>query len=78
VHPQYLLEDFARFDMPEDFQVPLTDEVRAKILAGNFARLHGIDIETQKAKISDDEFARKRNGNGLREPWSTVRGKVTA
>ncbi len=79
VHPQYLLEDFAEFQMPEDFQVPLTDEVRAKILAENFARLHGIDIEERKARISDDEFSRKRNGNGLREPWSTVRGQtVTA
>ena len=78
VHPQYLLEDFAKFRMPEDFQVPLTDEVRAKILAENFARLHGIDIEARKAKIADDEFARKRDGDGLREPWSTVRGKVTA
>jgi hypothetical protein len=65
--------------MPEDFQVPLTDEVRAKILAENFARLHGIDIEGQKNKIADDEFAQKRDDNGLREPWSTVRGEaVTA
>lgn len=62
--------------MPENFQVPLTDEVRAKILAENFARLHDIDIEARKSKISDDEFARKRNGNGLREPWSTVRGQA--
>ena len=79
VHPQYLLDDFANFQMPEGFQVPLTDEVRAKILAENFARLHNIDIEAQKDKIADDEFAQKRNGNGLREPWSTVRGRtVTA
>ena len=77
VHPQYLLEDFAGFQMPEDFQVPLTGEVRAKILAENFARLHDIDVEAQKSKIADDGFARKRNG--LREPWSTVRGQtVTA
>jgi len=62
--------------MPEDFQVPLTDEVRAKILAENFARLHDIDIEERKGRISDDEFARQRNGNGLREPWSTVRGQA--
>lgn len=79
VHPRHLLEDFAEFQMPEDFQVPLTDEVRAKILAENFARLHDIDIEEKKRKIADDEFARKRNGSGLHEPWSTVRGQaVTA
>ena len=64
--------------MPEDFPIQLTDEVRAMILAGNLARLHDIDIEERKGRISDDEFAKKRNGNGLREPWSTVRGKVTA
>jgi hypothetical protein len=48
--------------MPEDFPIQLTDEVRHKILAGNFARLHGIDIEERKKKLEGDEFAQKRNG----------------
>ena len=79
IHPQYLLEDFARFEMPENFSIQLTDEVRHKILAGNLARLHGIDIEEQKHKLEGDEFDTQRSENGLREPWSTVRGKaVTA
>jgi predicted TIM-barrel fold metal-dependent hydrolase len=77
-HPRYLLDSFANFQMPDDFQVPLTDEVRAKILAENFARLHGIDVEAQRSKLANDEFAQQRSSDGLREPWSTVRGKVAA
>ena len=79
IHPRYLLEAFQNFDLPEDHPAgQLTDEVRQKILADNFARLHGIDIEERKQRLSDDEFAQQKNGDGLREPWSTLRGKVSA
>ncbi len=79
IHPHYLLEAFKNFDLPEGHPAgQLTDEIRAKILAENLARLHGIDIEERKKKLEGDWFAQQRNGNGLREPWSTLREGVTA
>ncbi len=78
IHPHYLLEAFQNFDLPEDHPAgQLTDEIRQKILADNFARLHGIDIEERKQKLEGDWFAQQRNGNGLRQPWSTLREGVT-
>ena len=79
IHPHYLLEAFKNFDLPEDHPAgQLTDEIRAKILTENLARLHGIDLEERKKSLEGDEFAQKKNDNGLRQPWSTLREGVTA
>jgi len=75
-HPRYILEEFAKFEMPEGFQFSLTDEMRAMILGGNLARLHGIDIEERRKKLADDEFSREKRENGLREPFSSVKRRL--
>jgi predicted TIM-barrel fold metal-dependent hydrolase len=74
-HPQWALKAFWEFQMPQDltdgYGYPqLTTEIKQKILGGNLARLHGMDIDTIQQKISNDEFA-KRRANGLAEPWSS-------
>jgi hypothetical protein len=51
----------------------LTENDKRKILGLNAAELMGIDLEEARARIADDEFARRRAENGGRfEPWSTV------
>jgi predicted TIM-barrel fold metal-dependent hydrolase len=72
-HPFYVQEEFARFELPRDFAISLSPEIRSLILGGNMARLHGIDVEARRAKLADDEFARARALNGLRRPWESVR-----
>ena len=71
-HPQLVLEAFRRFEMPPESPFQLTDEIRAKILGGTLARLHGIDIGAQRRKIANDRFSEARLQNGLRAPWSAV------
>lgn len=49
IHPKPLVDAFLAFEMPESLvedgsYLPLTDEDKGKILGGNFARLHGLDI----------------------------------
>ncbi len=68
VHPRPLLDAFAAFEMPDDLP-PLTDEVRAKILGGNAARLHGLAAD---AKVPDDDFERRKRA-GLAPYWSGLR-----
>ncbi len=64
-HPQPVLESFSGMEMPEDLiagqDMPeLTDELKAKILGGNFLAMHGIDAEAKKAQIAGDEWDRRR------------------
>jgi predicted TIM-barrel fold metal-dependent hydrolase len=53
--PKWIIEKFMGFEMPDDLQKEtgksLTLDGKRKILGGNAARLYGIDIETQKAKL---------------------------
>jgi predicted TIM-barrel fold metal-dependent hydrolase len=72
-HPRWLIEKFIAYQPPEWAGFSLSDDVKAKILGGNFARLHGIDIPARRGRISDDRFARVRAQHGLREPWTGVR-----
>ena len=74
-HPQRVLDSLADFSMPDGFPIQLTDEVRAMIMGGNLARLHGIDVAERRAKLDQDDFSRERR-NGLRPMWSTRRGEV--
>jgi len=72
-HPSYVL---AALDEYEGNLVPVTEEMRNDIMGGTLARLHGIDVEERRRKIADDEFSREKREKGLREPYSTLRGKV--
>lgn len=81
VHPQPGLEAFAKLEMPEDLvegkgYPPLTDEVKAKILHGNIARIHGLDVDSLKAGIEGDKFEVAKSA-GYPEPWTGLR-RVTA
>ena len=75
-HPRPVLEAFARLEMPIDMiegdgYPPLTADVKADILGRNYARLHGIDLDVVKARITDDDLSRCR-ARGLVEPWSRL------
>jgi len=65
-HPQPVLEGLSNMEMPRDLveghDMPeLTDELKAKILGGNFLAMHGIDPEEKKAQIAGDEWEQQRN-----------------
>jgi hypothetical protein len=56
--PKWLIEKFMAFELPEEIKkeygVDLTLDIKRKILGENAARLYGIDIGTQKTKLSQD------------------------
>jgi len=81
-HPKPVLKAFMDLEMPEDliegFGIPpLSTELKRGILGENFLRLHGIDSAALRAKIADDDVA-KRKAEGLAEPWSHMRGRLNA
>ena len=57
--PRWLVEKFMDFELPEDVAqetgVSLTLQAKKKILGLNAARIYGIDIEAQKAKLRASE-----------------------
>jgi predicted TIM-barrel fold metal-dependent hydrolase len=76
-HPRPVLEAFMRLEMPTDMiegdgYPPLTDEIKADILARNYGRVHGIDIDALKHKIVSDTLSRER-ARGLAKPWSKLK-----
>jgi predicted TIM-barrel fold metal-dependent hydrolase len=83
-HPQPVLEAVANFKMPEDmregYDYPeLTDEIKAKILGLNFARMHGFDPAERLAKLKNDEWTGKREstrGRLVESPWQAHRGRI--
>jgi predicted TIM-barrel fold metal-dependent hydrolase len=81
-HPRPVLEAFASLEMPRDMvegdgYPALTPGIKADILGRNYARLHGIDLDTLRAATADDEIARRRAREGRREPWSLLRTPAT-
>jgi uncharacterized protein len=73
-HARPQIEKFAAFEMPEDLQAQygypeVTREIKAKIFAGNFARLHGWDLDQMVKDIPNDEL-RQAQENGPASPWS--------
>ena len=56
--PKWLIEKFMAYQLPEDlkqeYHADLTPEIKRKILGENAARLYGIDIATQTAKLARD------------------------
>jgi predicted TIM-barrel fold metal-dependent hydrolase len=75
-HPRPVLEAFMRLQMPDDMvegdgYSPLTDEIKADILARNYARMHGIDLAALETKIAGDSLSKQRAA-GLAPPWSRL------
>ena len=80
-HPKPCVEAMAAFEFPEDLlesgglYAPLsqiTNEAKAGLFAGNYARLHGLDLDALKAGIQDDQFSRAMSQEGLADPWSSA------
>jgi hypothetical protein len=59
--PKWIIEKFMAFEIPDDLEKEtgksLTLEGKRKILGGNAARLYGIDIDAQKAKLRREDRA---------------------
>ncbi|AJA64060.1 MULTISPECIES: amidohydrolase family protein [Bradyrhizobium] len=59
--PRWLVEKFWNFELPEDLKqehgVDLTPQAKRKILGLNAARLYGVDVEAQKAKLGQKAHA---------------------
>jgi len=78
-HPRPCVEAMLDFEFPEDLLEhaglfsavrQITMEDKRNILAGNFVRTHGLDVETMKQNIVGDEFYREP-GAPLPQPLST-------
>ncbi|MGW0632108.1 amidohydrolase family protein [Streptomyces sp. NPDC002758] len=77
VHPQPLLEAFAKFQMPEDLMeqrgyLQITDEMKAKILGLNVVRTHNLDASKILEGTKGDQFDQVRS-NGIDRPWTALR-----
>jgi predicted TIM-barrel fold metal-dependent hydrolase len=77
LHPQPLIEEFCKFQMPADLQEgfgypALTDEIKQKILSGNFARKRGTTVEALRRGLPDDDIAKVQAGGHLRPAWSAI------
>ena len=79
-HPDPQVRAFMDFTMPrelrEGYDYPeVTMEIKRKMLSGNFARMHGLDIEQRKQAIANDQWAALR-AKGKAEPWSGLRSRL--
>ena len=77
VHPQPLLEAFAKFQMPKDLMEQrgyseVTDEMKAKILGLNVVRTHNLDPGKILEGTKGDQFDQIRS-NALDRPWAALR-----
>lgn len=79
-HPQPGLEAFVNFEIPEDMLAngglfkpirQITRDDKANMLAGTFAKLHGLDLAKLKAGIAGDAFEVAKQ-SGFPPPYSTL------
>lgn len=75
LHPYWILNDFLAYTPPANAGFELTTDMKAKILGGNFAKLHGLDISKRAKTIANDQFSLIKNRYGLREPFINQRIK---
>jgi hypothetical protein len=83
--PQWQIEAFRRFQMPEEFErrfgyKPLTREVKEKILGLNAARIYGVDVKAKLKAIPNDYVSKlkaKYRAEGA-HPSNTQYGWVTS
>lgn len=81
-HPQPILDALMAFEMPQDLLemgVPeMTDDVKAKMIGGNYLRMHGLDESEAKSKINGDGLAERRTKARDKEPepWQLLRRRV--
>jgi predicted TIM-barrel fold metal-dependent hydrolase len=75
-HPAPVLAALAAFEMPQELvdgegYRPVDDDVKAKILGGNYLRLHGLDPAVFAERLEADPVVRRDlDGDGLpRTPW---------
>ena len=80
-HPRATIDAFCRYEIPEDLLQDaglfgplsqITDDHKRNILANNYARVHGIDIEATKKAIANDPFSQARRNNPRPVAWSTT------
>lgn len=76
-HPDPLLRAFDEFDWPDEMATgwgypDLTPAIKADILAGNYARLHGLDLDGMASAIADDELSQRR-ASGETAAWQAVK-----
>ena len=64
-------------DIREEFGVELTPAIKRKIMGENAARLYGIDIEAQRAKLANDDIGARLAGSQVR-PVVSVKGRQRA
>ena len=79
-HPQPVVEALAGFHMPrrlqDEYGYPeVTDRTRAKLLGGNLARIHGIDVAERLRALADDKWSRLRGERRAApaQPWAKRR-----
>jgi len=83
LHSQPILDAFRTFKFSEktlnDLGIEqITEEDKALILGGNFARITGVDIEEAKLRIANDEFAQERAETGIQAAYSNWRKHLAA
>lgn len=64
--PQWLIEAFRRFQIPEKLQeqygyAPISETDRDLIFGRNLARIYGVDVEAQRKAFPDDAFTRMKS-----------------
>lgn len=79
-HPDPQIRAFMAFEMPQDLvdgygYPPLTHDAKRKILGGNIALMHGIDIDERKRAIAGDPWSARR-ASGKAAPWSGLRSRL--
>lgn len=72
-HPYWIVNQFFDWQPPKDSGLKITEEQKAKILGGNLARFHGIDIAERRARLAKDSFSTYKARHGLREPYLVQR-----
>jgi len=80
-HPQPIIEWLAELSFPDEllsrYRIPqVTEEDRANILGGTYARMLDLNLDQLRAGIADDEFALAKAASPAAPPWSRWRAAV--